>query len=209
MITTDRRRFYRPGFGYFACYGQAGGFHPGRIGNPTVYTYGWTFGQHYVLERKASQVEAFLGHPECPLQCPEAQVVLPPYCPCCGEEFYVQYTVVRHTDPLKCEYRCWTHREKNPCAVEGCARVRKANGNFGNDQWLCSEHWRMACPPRSTTRRIYHRIFRDVKKRGGKWSMADERRFYRVWNAIVRKARSMSAGDIDMDEINKLFGWAQ
>lgn len=64
----------------------------------------------------------------------------------------------------------------------------------------------MFCPPGSRMRRIYNRLWRLRKKRG-KWTPDLERRYWIAWRRIVSNARSGSAGDIDMNEINKMFGW--
>ena len=31
--------------------------------------------------------------------------------------------------------------------------------------------------------------------------------FERFWDALVRRVRSRAAGDVDMAEVNRLFGW--
>lgn len=110
-------------------------------------------------------------------------------------------------------WRCDRHQTRNPCAVEGCKRTTSTSGYLGCDVYLCGEHFRQACPPGSAERRVYRRFFRMAKKRAtpdnpGGWSPDLERRYWRVWARIVAIARAQAAGDIDMDEINKLFGWA-
>lgn len=69
----------------------------------------------------------------------------------------------------------------------------------------------MACPPHSPMRRAYNRFFRTAKKLGiGKndpWPEQLENRYWRFWMGLVGRARRMAAGDIDMTEINKMFGW--
>jgi hypothetical protein len=101
--------------------------------------------------------------------------------------------------------RCERHFSRNPCAVEGCARSTKGQrGWYGNDLWLCSEHWRLIAP-RSAERRIYHRIFRTAKRYG--WNDDLRARFWRIWRQLVVRARRRAAGDIDMSEINRIMGW--
>lgn len=102
-------------------------------------------------------------------------------------------------------YRCSKHIDRNPCAIEGCTRTTKALGQYASDQWFCSEHWRIACPPKSKLRQIYNRFFRKAKRFG--WSDQKRRAFFRFWNALVNRARKRCEGDIDMAEINKMFGW--
>jgi len=123
-----------------------------------------------------------------------------PGCNCCGERHFSMH--------LEGEIaRCEKHRGRNPCAVEGCRRTCAADGRLANDQFLCSEHWRRFVPPRSPTRRAYHRFFQLAKKRGG-WDRPLERRFRRFWRALINRARSQHEnGRIDVAEINQLFGW--
>lgn len=107
-------------------------------------------------------------------------------------------------------YRCSKHAKRNACAIEGCSRSAATEHAPGNDQWLCGEHWRAFVPPRSAIRRAYHRIFRLAKKNGG-WTPELKRRFWRLWHAIVRRARHAHSGQfeafVDEAEINKMFGW--
>lgn len=141
-------------------------------------------------------------------------VVRQPACSCCGvvNELGHRQDVIMvpaRGIPL---YRCSRHRTMNPCAVHGCARTRGiANGWYDDDNFLCAEHWKLACPPRSKYRLVYNRIFALVKRRGipkgGKWPADLERRYWRIWDRIVQRARGETAGDLDMAEINKLFGW--
>lgn len=104
------------------------------------------------------------------------------------------------------QVRCDKHHDRNPCAVEGCKRTTSADGHFALDGWLCGTHWKMACPPHSAPRRVYHRFFRIAKRRG--WDRALEARFWRVWGRLVAIARTRAAGGhIDEAEIKRLFGW--
>lgn len=130
-------------------------------------------------------------------------IVHRPGCQCCG------YTEGRLwlSDGFNL-IRCEKHKDRNPCAIDGCARTRSADGRLGNDQWLCSEHWRSFCPPRSARRRAYHAFFRKAKKLGS-WPPELEAQFWRFWDTLVASARARHAagGTIDQDEINKMFGW--
>jgi hypothetical protein len=123
------------------------------------------------------------------------------YCHCCGH----------HWDIGPGEVRCFRHHGRNPCAIEGCRRSRVAplaNGRYhhADDQWLCSQHWRMFVPPRSRARRTYHAYFRKAKRYG--WDDDLERRFWRYWRKLVRRARKASEeGSLDEREINRLMGW--
>ncbi len=111
------------------------------------------------------------------------------------------------------EYRCAKHRDRNPCAIEGCKRTMSAEGHFSNDVVLCSEHFRRFCPPHSKLRRIYRRFFRLAKRQATPanpegWDRDLDRRFWRFWRSLIAKARRQAAGgDVDMTEINKMFGW--
>lgn len=101
--------------------------------------------------------------------------------------------------------RCERHRNSNACAIEGCGRSTKSSsGWFGINLWLCSEHWRLI-PARSVERRIYHRIFRLAKKYG--WTQPMRARYWRIWNALVSRARARARGDVDMREVNRIMGW--
>jgi len=125
-----------------------------------------------------------------------------PGCNCCGERHYTMHLAGEIA-------RCEKHRDRNPCAVEGCRRTCAAEGRLANDQFLCSEHWRRFVPPRSKLRRAYHRFFQITKKRGG-WDRPLERRFRRFWRALINRVRSQHEnGRIDVAEINQLFGWEE
>lgn len=60
---------------------------------------------------------------------------------------------------------------------------------------------------------MYSRIWREAKARERKlgvehaWPDHEIRRLERLWRRIVAKARARSAGDIDEQEINRMFGW--
>lgn len=119
-------------------------------------------------------------------------------CTCCGE--------IAWFGPM--EPRCNRHKDRNPCAIEGCKRTRAAKGHFRNDQWLCSERWRRYVPPGSPMRRAYHRFFRLAKRHG--WTDDLRRRFWRFWDALVKRVRRQATdGRLDETEINKMFGWSE
>jgi hypothetical protein len=122
------------------------------------------------------------------------------WCQCCGVRVMLKPNI------RLSEHRCGQHRYRNPCAIEGCKRSTAApRGQLALDQWLCSEHWRIGCPPRSRERRIYLRFFRRAKRYG--WTQQSADSFWRIWRRIVAIARSRCAGDIDEAEIRRLFGW--
>lgn len=135
------------------------------------------------------------------------EVVPGPGCSCCGERWGEM-----QSDGATV-HRCTKHLLRNPCAVEGCKRTTATKqGNYHNDAHLCGEHFRIAAPPGSPERRVYNRLWRLHRKRDGKdgrWSPDLDRRYWRVWFRLVALARARTAGDIDMDEINKLFGWEE
>jgi len=133
------------------------------------------------------------------------EVVAGPGCICCGERWGFMFAAPDTS------YRCEKHKERNPCAIEGCKRTKGApalgNGKpyLANDQWICSEHWRRYVPPRSKLRRHYHLIFRRSKREG--WTKELERRFWRYWRFLVAQARRKDTeGDLNITEIEKMFG---
>lgn len=132
-----------------------------------------------------------------------------PICSCCGDRPFRDLVCVRpDIDPVKRSYRCQKHRDRNPCAIEGCQRTRPAEGRWADDQHLCAEHWRRFVPPRSAARRAYHRFFRTAKKTD--WTPELRRRFWRFWDGLVKRARRQSVeGRLDMTEINQMFGWGE
>ena len=97
--------------------------------------------------------------------------------------------------------------DKQKCAVSGCAASTTRYSH-----WICTRHWRMCCPPRSPYRRTYLRFFREAKKLGltkdDRWPIALERRFWRFWDGLVRRAARIERdGRLDQTEIDKMFGW--
>lgn len=122
------------------------------------------------------------------------------WCRVCGEIIWLKRTL-----PAEGQ-RCSRHRERNPCSIEGCKRSTKASERWsGIDIWICSEHWRNGCPPRSPERKVYHRFFRRAKRFG--WNDRSSEAFRRIWRRILAIARARAAGDIDEAEIRRLFGW--
>jgi hypothetical protein len=134
-------------------------------------------------------------------------VIQAPICACCGDVAFRSLSCVSpNPDPVLRFYRCAKHRDRNPCAIEGCKRTTAANGRYASDQWLCSEHWRRFVPPHSPTRRAYHRFFRLAKRHG--WDDRLRRRFWRFWRGLVAQARRKAeGGSIDETAINRMFGW--
>lgn len=129
-------------------------------------------------------------------------IVEVPPCRCCGTPLC--YVPGKHP-------RCHKHVGKSPCAIEGCSKTTSRGSIHDGTWWLCSEHWRMACPPHSALRRTYLRFFRIAKKMGigpsDRWPSTLENRYWRFWLGLVARARRKAAGDIDMAEINRMFGW--
>jgi hypothetical protein len=107
--------------------------------------------------------------------------------------------------------RCWAHRDRTPCSIEGCTKGRKfADGVFPAGGWICGIHWRQVCPPRSPLRRTYLRFFRIARKLGvenGRWPADLERRYWRFFAGMIARYHRRLDGFVDVGEINKLFGW--
>lgn len=102
-------------------------------------------------------------------------------------------------------WRCATHRDRNPCAIEGCSRTTAADKAFGDDQWICSDHWRRFCPPRSARRRAYHAFFRKAKRFG--WTPELREQFWRFWDTLISNARrKAAAGKIEIGEVEVTSG---
>jgi hypothetical protein len=128
------------------------------------------------------------------------------HCGCCGA------STIREGGGSICtwgngETRCARHHDRNPCAIEGCARTTLApNGHLRSDQWLCSEHWRRFVPARSMRRRAYHAFWRKAKRYG--WNDKLVRQFNRFWDQLIATARAKAGGgSINKAEIDRLFGW--
>lgn len=107
--------------------------------------------------------------------------------------------------------RCHKHLKRNACAIDGCSRSRTTESAPSDDDYLCGEHWKMFVPPRSPMRRVYNRLWRLSKKKGG-WTPDLDRRFWTVWRSIIRRARQAHSGQfegfVDEAEINRMFGWS-
>ena len=132
------------------------------------------------------------------------------WCWCCGcpAEASVSNAAWRKT------WRCEKHVDRNPCAIEGCSRTTSADGSLNTGgYWLCGTHWKIGVPPHSMLRRQYHRYFRLAKRHGWEAKIGGSQRqlrirFWTFWDKLVKIARERcSAGDIDIDEINRMFGW--
>lgn len=131
-------------------------------------------------------------------------------CSCCGAvatEMWKSWEF----DEVVIVARCDKHTNSNPCAAPGCRHTRKSKYR-SETAWLCRDHWRMFCPPHSRLRRAYLRFFRlakiandgDKKK---EWPADLERRYWKFWFALVRRARRAMGPPMDVDEINRMFGW--
>ncbi len=127
--------------------------------------------------------------------------------------------IVRHANGFKSPYRCDRHRERNPCAIEGCQRTGPCptfnDGRLflSNADYLCGEHWRRHCPPRSKTRRAYRRFWRIAKRQAtaenpSGWTPQLRQRFDLFWRALIARARRRATdGFVDEAEIAKMMGW--
>lgn len=106
--------------------------------------------------------------------------------------------------------RCGKHVDRHACAIDGCHRSTRRNGeSFSDAMWLCSVHWRALVPPRSPMRRAYRRFFR-LEKKIGSWPPDLNEQFWRYWRLLILRARRRAAaGTIDELEINHLFGWEE
>lgn len=125
----------------------------------------------------------------------------PGACECCGD------IACRGYGDGEGNPRCHRHLDRNPCAIEGCARTTAApRGQMANDQWICAEHWRRYVPPGSRERRLYHRHFRRAKRLG--WDAARRRSFWNFWDRLIARVRARATdGSIDEKAIAELFGW--
>lgn len=134
------------------------------------------------------------------------EIVKAPVCVCCGDS-----EPQRHADGFWSPYRCREHADKNPCAIEGCTRTRAARGRLDNSIFLCRDHWRTFCPPRSLRRRTYLAFFRKARKMGFKnndrWPDELEERFWEFWRRLIANARhKANGGNLDLAQIERLFG---
>lgn len=96
------------------------------------------------------------------------------------------------------------------CLIKGC---KHTTGRYDDGEWICSKHWRIVCPPRTRERKAYHAHFRRAKKLGfvpgEPWPDEIARPFFRFWNTLIERGQKRCAGDLDMTEINKMFGWSE
>lgn len=132
-------------------------------------------------------------------------------CSCCGRGA-IALIPSWDFEERKLVGRCKAHMQSNPCVVSTCSRTKK-NAHFRSEtDFICKDHWRTVCPPRSAVRAAYNRFFRLAKKfnagdENKPWPEALETRYWRFWFALVRRARRDIGQAIDEDEINRLFGW--
>lgn len=131
-------------------------------------------------------------------------------CSCCGAPAHVKWRSWEFDQPVIVA-RCEKHTNSNPCAMPGCKRTRRSKYR-SETNYLCGDHWRQVCPPHSRLRRTYRRFFRLAKKFTGgdttkRWPEDLERRYWRFWFGLVRRARAEIGPPMDIDEINKMFGW--
>lgn len=143
---------------------------------------------------------------------PQNVALLYSWCVCCGRMGYTgvggSLVIVEGWDggnALVPQGRCVKHLERNPCAIEGCARTTSAGKvGYALDQWLCSAHWKSLVPPRSPERLAYHRFWRIAKRRG--WDEALSRRFWRYWQGLVVRARRRhGGGHLDIAAIDRFL----
>lgn len=145
----------------------------------------------------------------------EANGVRFPACQCCGDYGWqamrgMELVAGTHKEP-DAVYRCEKHVGRNPCAIDGCARTHAAGKaapyHYADDDYLCGRHFKIVCPPHSPIRRTYNRFFKLAKRDG--WNMKLRIRYWRFWRGLVRHARADRGPPMDIDEINRMFGWDQ
>lgn len=196
-LSQSRRFWIRP-----FTKGNPGGYTPKSIG---------LFNRKNAMAILRSLPDAW-GQPAEPIE-----VRLAPRCQCCGNDEFRAKLV----DPTERPWRCYKHRERNPCAIEGCGRTTAApenselpdaDGRLRNDQWICSEHWRKYVPARSRRRRAYHAFFRLARRYGWDFVPPGSRRnlnaqFWIFWDTLIANARHKAEhGYINTAEIERLFG---
>lgn len=104
-------------------------------------------------------------------------------------------------------WRCEKHSRSHACVIDGCKRSCSTEGTPSSEVWICGEHWRLYCPPRSLRRRAYLSFFRRAKKLGG-WTDELNEQFWRWWATFVANARAKAAGgSINVSELNRMFGF--
>lgn len=127
-----------------------------------------------------------------------------PACACCGKTSF-QEKLWRVTPPgvAPAQFRCDRHRDRNPCAVDGCGRTR-ASKQPSFDAFLCSRHWRQV--PKAM-KLVHSRIWRLARKSEG-WTDKLVYRERRIWARIVNFAQTRAAGGemLDLAAIEREFG---
>jgi hypothetical protein len=182
FLSANRRFWIRP-------------YHPRNPGGYTAKSIG-LFDRDQALALVANPPKAAQQRPVAALI-----ALVAPRCACCGADEH-RAQLVKVTDG---PWRCVDHRDRNPCAIEGCRRSTEAR-YLANDRWLCPEHWRRFVPPRSLRRRAYNAFFRKAKRFG--WSPELNAQFWRFWFSLVKSARRRSVeGSIDKASIDRMFGW--
>lgn len=101
-------------------------------------------------------------------------------------------------------WACSEHLNRIRCAIDDCRHTHR--GVLG-EEWICAEHWRRYCPPRSRRRRAYLAFFRRAKRHG--WCEKSAAQYWRFWDTLVAVIRAEhTRGAVDMTEVNRLFGWS-
>lgn len=127
----------------------------------------------------------------------------PGACRVCGDHMIV----IKWADGWRCE----KHSRSHACVIEGCRRSTVTKGTPSSEVWICGEHWRLYCPPRSLRRRAFRRFWAKAKKLGATgghdWPDELERQYWRWWETFVSMARAKAAGGhINIAEIERMFG---
>lgn len=209
ISTTDRAQIYNPGNQGFLYIDHR----EANVGREDRH-YQWLAPATAAQQWERGEVERFLTEIAPVLsgavweQFAGCRAVQAPICACCGPVAFHELKCVRFgAEPEVREYRCQKHRDRNPCAIEGCRRTAPADGRLASDQVLCGEHWRRYVPKGSRARRAYLAHFRRAKRYG--WDQHSIDAFHRLWDRIVTRARRQSTeGAIDEGEINRMFGWS-
>lgn len=120
-----------------------------------------------------------------------------PSCGCCG--WFGEDRKVREVEPG--HVRCDRHTGRNPCVIDGCGRTFDNKGHYSTT-FVCGTHWRMVP---IELRKSVKRIERMAKKLG--WVLILRKRHTQLFDRGIERIKGVLAGDIDMNEINKLMGW--
>lgn len=130
------------------------------------------------------------------------------WCRVCGEPAIVWNRSAPDTA------RCRKHVRSDGCAIEGCTRsTGTGDGRTPHIHfWVCGDHWRRVCPPRSRRRRAYNAFFRRAKDQGG-FDDALRNRFWRFflamtgsYNKRASNPRVIGLGEIDMRALEQAIG---